>query len=75
VQRRSGRILERVADRIAHDGGLMRCTAFPPRLPASMNFFALSHAPPPVFQDEGHENAHNRSHHERGPEGLTGGNR
>ena len=57
VQRRPRRVLERVADRVADDGRGVGGCAFPMTspsssfmLPASMNFLALSQAPPVLFK-------------------------
>ena len=46
VERGTGRVLERVADRVADHRGLVARRPLPPKWPSSMYFFALSHAPP-----------------------------
>ena len=58
VQRRAGGVLERIADRVADDGRRVRvacpcrgrCRRRPSGGPASMNFLALSQAPPPLLR-------------------------
>src|SRR2546425_7836629 len=73
VQRRSGGIFERVADRVADDGRFVRRTSFAAEIAGLDEFLRVVPCAAARVQDEGHENAHDRAHHERGPEGLTGG--
>jgi hypothetical protein len=55
VDGRAGGVLERVADGVADDGRGVRIEPLPPWWPSSMNFLALSHAPPAVRQEDGHQ--------------------
>src|SRR5881397_4431984 len=75
VQRRSGGILERVADRVADDGRFVRRTSFAAEIAGLDEFLRVVPGAAARVQDEGHENAYDCSDHERGPEGLTGGDR
>src|SRR5213079_660023 len=49
VQRRPRRVFERVADGVADHRRLWVGLPFPPYSPVSMNFLALSQAPPPLL--------------------------
>src|SRR2546427_11025408 len=72
VQRGSGGILERVADRVADDGGLVRRTSFAAEIAGLDEFLRVVPCAAARVQDEGHENGHDRAHPDRGPWGLPG---
>src|SRR2546421_5415653 len=75
VQRGSRCVFERVADRVADDGRFVRRASFAAEIAGLDELLRIVPCAAARVQDEGHENAHDCSHHERGPEGLAGGNR
>ena len=70
VERRARRVLERVADGVAHDGRLVRVAALAAVAPVSMYFFALSQAPPPLFRNSRHQDAGDGADHQEAAHDL-----
>src|SRR5438093_13559497 len=73
VQRRSGGILERVADRVADDGRFVRRTSFAAEIAGLDEFLRVVPYAAARVQEEGQENARERDPLVHVPDGLTVG--
>src|SRR2546430_3826763 len=73
MQRGSGRVLERIPDRVADDRRLVRRTSFSSEVPGLDEFLRVVPSPAARVQYKGHQDARDRSDHERPPEGLSRG--
>src|SRR5881628_3163221 len=70
VQRRPGRVLERIADGITDDRGLVRRTPLPTVLPSLDELLRVVPRPPAVVEQRGHQDAADRADHQERRHGL-----
>src|SRR5437870_6211167 len=71
VQRRTGRVFERIADGITDHGGLVRRTPFSTVLARFDELLSVVPRPAPVVQQGGHQDAADGAHHQERRHGLS----